>query len=149
MGPTSFDLNDAKRDPVSGEFATEEVVDATAAILQSDGEGELEMEENSEHESGGETTDEELDGDDFLCSADFEVHKKCPPENSIIGGKMFHRYDVGWFLGEVRRKVAHSTIDSHNGKFAVKYPDRAQDQFQPLLATDYSPKGHWVLVKAK
>ena len=93
--------------------------------------------------AGGDTTDDDLDGSDFVCPSDVSIcdSYEVAHGQGIEGGRIFHRYDVGWFLGLVR---SHSQTTS---KFQVKYDDRSKPIPQALVDDDYGPKGHWVLVK--
>ena len=155
----TFNVDDAKRDALTGELvadaadvAEEEVqLVADAAAAASDNEEEEVFSENdgTDSEEGGETTDVE-DGPPFACPIDMEVVEEapCTTENSeVVGHTIAHRYDEGWFIGKVTRKVTMSTNCAENGTYAVKYPDSRKEFFHYLFIEDYGIEKMWVRVK--
>ena len=129
----NFTLQDAQRDAISGEMPqaaapvllseADARVEADDTAGQSDHEDAEEFSENdgSESEEGGETTDAE-EGPDFCCPEDCTMAEETPVDDSGIVGRMVaHRFDVGWYIGKVQRKVTMSTNREENGQYAVKY----------------------------
>ena len=75
----SFELKDAERDPKTGEFpgTTGNTTWEQAADQAEDDEDDEQLEEDIESDSedeGGKTTDDELEGDDFVCEDGVAVH---------------------------------------------------------------------------
>ena len=159
----SFDLADARRDAKTGEFpvgeeaAAMQVTERNAAALaaaaacdSADEEGDPECatdRSGTDEGEGGSTSDEGLEGPDFDLAVD--VHSELPDDypNCIIGKQVYHRYEEGWYLGSVLRKITCSTLASRNGKFAMKFDDSVNEVDHALKPEDYGPEGHWVVVK--
>ena len=115
---------------------------------QSDHEDAEEFSENdgSESDEGGETTDGE-EGPDFCCPEDHPMAEETPvDESGIVGRMLAHRFDVGWYIWNVLRKVSMSTNPEESGMYAVKYPDSRKEIFHALYLDDYGIAKMWVLV---
>ena len=155
----SFTIKDAQRDPktgvlpnVSTEVDIPAISVASAADDTADEEGDPEEatdDDGSADEEGGSTT-EELEGEDFDIP-DVCVYDQLPDDypSCIIGRKVYHRYDDGWYPGVVLRLITLSTVASRNGKFAMKFEDSANEIAHNLKKDDYGTSGHWVLVKTE
>ena len=104
--------------------------------------------DGSASEDGGETTDDE-DGEPFVD--DMYTIAEGPPtdEKEWIGKSLAHRWDEGWYTGEISHKVGYSENVSRNGKYACKYPDTHREQYHDLYLDDYGVSKMWVLVKPK
>ena len=116
----------------------------------SDGEEieEISVNDGSSSDEGGETTDED-EGEPFVCPPEFEVVPECPDESKRVAMALAHRFDVGWYTGEILFKVAMSENAARNGKYACKYPDTHREQYHDLYLEDYGVKKIWVLVTPK
>ena len=153
----SFDLEDAKRDAMTGEMpqGNSDVADVDAATLNehaADCSDNSEVEELSENdgtddEDGGCTTDEE-EGQPFMCPPEFQVALPCPDEKNLAGMAFAHRWEEGWFMGKIVRKVTFSNNSNQNGMFACKYPDCRTEKFHDLYPEDYGNTKVWVALKA-
>ena len=155
----SFEIADAQRDPLTGETvedattrldnenAAAENAENAAASDESEVE-ELSDNDGSASEDGGETTDDE-DGEPFVD--DMYTIAEGPPtdEKEWIGKSLAHRWDEGWYTGEISHKVGYSENVSRNGKYACKYPDTHREQYHDLYLDDYGVSKMWVLVKPK
>lgn len=110
---------------------------------------EEEMEELSENsgsdsEEGGETMDEECDGEEFEVPKGYMLSGFMEPDNQTgfseeelrVGAILAHRWDIGWCIGEVKRKVTMSATAEQNGKYACKYPDSRREFFDDLFDED-------------
>ena len=72
---------------------------------------------DGESESGGDTTDSDLEGPDFECPEGVSVESACPaPDVDLAGRSVYHRWDVGWSVCVLKRKVQVSSVVSRNGK---------------------------------
>ena len=154
----SFDLNDAKRLPTTGEFPeTEAIEDAIVVratdndeedfeeIVQDHGSAEEPIEPGEEDDDdGGETSDDELEGEDFVCPAGVEIQNTCPSGGACANMTIYYRYDSGWAKGTVKRLVEHSDNRSLNGLFATVYDDG--EFFNDLDPVNYGAGKHWVAV---
>jgi len=114
--------------------------------------GELPEAEGSDSDEGGETTDEEVDGDPFECPPqwmvmDFELSEGWDEEEWRDGVTIAHRWDVGWYIGEVKRKATLSANPQQNGKYACKYPDSRKEFFHDLYDEDYGENKMWVILE--
>ena len=58
-----------------------------------------------------------------------------------------HRWEEGWFEGEIKFKVTMSTNANENGKYACKYSDRRKPVYHDLFVEDYGIARMWVIVK--
>ena len=85
----SFDLNDAKRLPTTGEFPEQEAIEDAIVVRATDNDdqdfeeivednGSTEEPDNEEDDDGGETSDDDLEGEDFVCPAGVEIQNTCP-----------------------------------------------------------------------
>ena len=61
---------------------------------------------------------------------------------AAAGMRIYHRWDVGWFEGNVLRQVQMSSTLANNGKWAVKYADSRAEKYHALLPEDYGPDRH-------
>ena len=164
----SYCLEDAQRDALSGLMPGEQEqsealgeADAMAEnderAVASDGEEMEELSENSgsDSEEGGETTDEECDGEEFEVPKGYMLSGFMEPDNQAgfseeelrVGAILAHRWDIGWCIGEVKRKVTMSATAEQNGKYACKYPDSRREFFHDLFDEDYGVKKMWVLLE--
>ena len=153
----SFTVDDARRDPFTGEFTETDraIEDARleAQVTAADS-------DNSDHEEctdreGSES--DECDSEDDTEGPPYEpgphlniiVVDDCPSPNEMEGILIAHRFDDGWSqcLGTVRRKVTCSINVEENGKYAVKYPDDRKEYFHDLFVEDYGIAKMWVAVK--
>ena len=148
-------MEDAQRDPLTGEFPDElRLIAPDDAAHDNDedaacSEGE-EVEELSQHtnasDDGGDTTDED-EGEPFHCPADMKIVAEYPEDNARPGLTVAHRFDVGWFKGQICRKVTLSARPEENGRWACKYPDRRKEYFHDLFPEDYGVSKMWVIVE--
>jgi len=153
----NFVIADAQRDPLTGEMPAdidEELTPEEASLENdenaacSDGEEieEISANDGSSSDEGGETTDED-EGEPFVCPPEFEVVPECPDESKRVAMALAHRFDVGWYTGEIRRKVTLSDSTEENGKYACKYPDSRKEFFHDLFREDYGVNKMWVVLK--
>ena len=151
----SFSLDDANRDPKTGEqtatVQTTETARTAAAIADDSCDEANDLEEMSANEGsddpGGATTDEELEGPDLDQSVEIEAEVPAEYPSCLIGRTIQHRYDDGWYTGVVQRQITVSTTARRNGKFACKFEDSSNEIDHALLEGDYGRDGHWVLLK--
>ena len=162
----SFELADAQRDPLTGESATEAaVVNNENAVIDSgnaaaenaenaeDSDAGSEVEElsendGSESEDGGATTDDE-EGEPYADDMYNAIETPPTSDSDWIEKAVAHRWEEGWYVGKIVRKVGMSVNAAQNGKFACKYPDTHREQFHDLFVDDYGVKKMWVLVTRK
>ena len=104
--------------------------------------------EGGSDDSGGDTTDDALEGPDFTPADHEPVLPDCPA-GSLAGMRIYHRWDVGWFEGSVLRQVQMSSTAANNGKWAVKYADSRAEKYHALLPGDYGPDQHWLVIKSQ
>ena len=110
--------------------------------------------DSSGSDSAGDTTDEEqLLGHNFVAPVGVTTLPEYPKEGDavIVGSTIYHRYDIGWFQGVVKRKVTQSLNPRDNGKYAIVWADTGDDSYgneeylMYLLEDDYGVENHWVL----
>ena len=145
----SFELKDAERDPKTGEFpgTTGNTTGEQAADQAEDDDDDEQLEEDIESDSedeGGKTTDDELEGDDFVCEDGVAVHDECPTGGACVNMIIYYRYDNGWAKGTVKRLVEHSDNRGLNGLFATVFDDG--EFFNDLDPVNYGAGKHWVAV---
>ena len=66
--------------------------------------------------------------------------------SDLEGVKIAHRFDTGWYIGKVLRKVTCSINTSENGRYAAKYPDSRKEYFHDLYPDDYGCSKMWVVL---
>ena len=93
--------------------------------------------------SGGET--DSGDGELFECPNGYEVVDECPTERATCD--IAHRWEAGWYIGNVVRQVTMSSDPQRNSKWACKYPDRSREYYHDLFEEDYGVSRMWVVVK--
>ena len=96
-------------------------------------------------DEGGETSDED-DGPPYECPDEYTVTEW---QENIVGCLVAHRFDTGWYEGQIVRKVTMSIRSEENGKYAVKYSDSRRDIMHDLFSEDYGVSCMWVLIKPK
>ena len=149
----AFSLADAQRDIKTGEMPAAPAPQVAVPAQDNSEDDKADPEELSENEGsdsdGGGATDAELEGPDFEAPEGGEIHMSSPDDikKAVIGQRIYHRYDDAWYPGVVKRQIQMSSVASHNGKFAITFDDSAREHEHKLLAEDYGPEGHWVLVK--
>ena len=67
---------------------------------------------------------------------------------NIIGKKVAHRYDSGWFVGEVKRQDTCCDKPEENGKYAILFDGEKQEVFHALDPKYYGRDGDWVVFVA-
>ena len=150
----SFSTEDAKRNPLTGEFdADQNDVPAVEAAIEADDTAadaaeqkeaeELSQNEGSDSGSGGET---DGDGEPFECPDEWTVLEDCPDLQTTAHKTLAHRWEEGWFIGKINRKVELSTNRAQNGKYACKYPDSRKEFFHDLFSEDYGIEHMWVIL---
>ena len=154
----SFTLDDARRDPLTGEMAEEDIVqdarieaDNTAADSENSECEELSHQGGSESDDGGGTTDGD-EGPPYEPEDDGMIVAECPESNKLEGLQIAHRFETGaassWHIGLVRRRVMLSVDHpENNGRYAVKYPDDRKEFFHDLFPEDYGVTKVWVVVR--
>ena len=95
-------------------------------------------------DEGGKTTDDELEGDDFVCPDGVAVHDECPTGGACANMTIYYRYDNGWAKGKVKRKVEHSDNRGLDGLFATVYDDG--EFFNDLDPVNYGAGKHWIAI---
>ena len=135
------DIAEQAQQPHAAIEATEETVD------DADDAEECTVEQPESEESGGETTDDELEGGDFVCPKGVSILTTCPPSDALVGATIYHRYECGWHSGVVLRLVELSMNRNLNGLYATRYDDG--EFFNDLDSKNYGPTRHWVCVNKK
>lgn len=79
----------------------------------------------------------------------FDVNQTQVNTSVFVNRRIAYQWDIGWFIGFVRRRVTNSDVAARNGQFAVKYDDSASEKYHELFEEDYGPdKGHrWLLIR--
>lgn len=153
----SFDLNDANRDPLTGQIQNLSLApaearaeaDETAALSDNEEQEELSENEGSDTE-GGDTSDEDAsEGPPYVAPENLEVVAEnfAFETECYIGLIIAHRFEEGWYEGQVKRQVSMSINTANNGKYAVKYSDSRTDILHDLYPEDHGIDKVWVVVK--
>lgn len=162
----TFTLEDAKRNPITGEFEEGQGPLADARVEADNTAGDS---DNSEHEEFSEKEDEDREGEDDEddgCSTDAEEGPPYEPgedwmvedpiganDGQVLGleGKTIaHRFEIhDWYVGVVKRRVTCSINREENGRYATKYPDSRKEYFHDLFQEDYGVHKMWVVVRPK
>lgn len=168
-GPFEVTVGDALRDSKTGRLPTPAtaavaVAPAAATPASKDGgqaseseSGEDNIEElveadsDSDDELGGDTSEDDLEGDDFECPDAEVVVGEYPEsgERGLLEQRIYQRYDVGWYGAMVLRRVRASSNVNNNLKYAVKFDGERKERFLDLFKDDYGSSNHWVLVNKK
>ena len=154
----TFTLNDARRNPLTGEFAEEDVeqLEAEEAAQEADevaadsGNEDDDREVFSDNDGtksseGGYSTDPN-EGPDNQVEEGMTLIEQANAPSDLEGVKIAHRFDTGWYMGKVLRKGTCSINTSENGRYAAKYPDSRKEYFHDLYPDDYGCSKMWVVV---
>ena len=150
----SFTVEDAKRDAMSGEMnqgelpaaAAEEEANAIAGSSDNEEQEELSENDGSDSGSGGET---DCEGEPYDCPDGWTIVDECPEDSDSTrrGLVLAHRWEEGWYSGEIKWKVELSDNPNMNGKYACQYSDRRRPVYHDLFTEDYGPQKMWVVIK--
>ena len=111
----SLNLADARRDPLTGEFAEDEDIEDVGALadaIAADSDNEsieafTDKADSDDSDEGGYSTNEDC-GPGYEPDHDQIVLEECPAPNEMEDLKIAHRFDEGWSqcLGVMRRRGA-------------------------------------------
>ena len=131
---------------MEAEEAAQEADDVAADSGNEDDDREVFSEnDGTESSEGGYSTDPN-EGPDYQVEEGMTLIEQANVPSDLEGVKIAHRFDTGWYIGKVLRKVTCSINTSENGRYAAKYPDSRKEYFHDLYPDDYGCSKMWVVV---